>query len=313
MTNGQPGSPNAAGEPGKGETMPRPSVRQGQKRSLRRHEEVAHDLRRRILVDHEYSPGSKLPSYRELGEIYDTGQTTIRSAISALEAEGLVRSVLKVGVIVRESAARRRLERGNVITRDPARGYIFPAASRPDEPWETHELPRGAGPRISKQPVPAEVAEHLGIDAGTETLRRRRVTSPSGEPPFQLVDTWIHPDAVADAPRAAERNTGPGGYLDRLEEAGHGPLTWREIVRSRMPSREEAKSLQIAPSFSVMELTRVGTSARTGRPVEVTVCVIPGDRVEIVSDLSRADSAAWPVTPVGVSPEREDTQALNDP
>jgi GntR family transcriptional regulator len=120
---------------------------------------------------------------------------------------------------------------------------------------------------------------------------------PTGEPPFQLVDTWIHPDAVADAPQVAEPNTGPGGYLDRLEQAGHGPITWTEIARVRMPSREEAALLGISTAVPVLELTRVGTSARTGAAIEATVCVIPGDRVELVTVLQREPSAKWPIRP----------------
>src|SRR5690606_41348469 len=89
--------------------------------------------------------------------------------------------------------------------------------------WQAH-----GRPRVSAEPIPARPAELLGVDQGTPVVRRRRVTSPAGEPPFQIADTWIHPDAVADAPQVAERDTGPGGYLDRLEEAGHGPLGWTE-------------------------------------------------------------------------------------
>lgn len=52
--------------------------------------------------------------------------------------------------------------------------------------------------------------------------------------------------------RRIRRSTGPGGYLDRLEEAGHGPIAWTEFGRARMPSREEAVLLGIS--------TAVGTS-----------------------------------------------------
>jgi GntR family transcriptional regulator len=282
-----------------------------QSRKSRRHQEIAADLQRRIS-EGEFPPGTNLPPYEELSESYGAGLATIRTALLELKAAGLVRSVPRVGVIVREPVEAIRVKRGNLVTRDDG-GYVFPSF-RPGEPWQVHELPRGTGPKVANQPVPSEIAEHLDITPGTDTLRRRRVTSPVGEPPFQLADTWIHPDAVADAPRTADRNTGPGGYLDRLEEAGHGPLSWQEIARVRLPDHSEARALKIAPSFPVLELTRVGTSARTGQAVEVTVSVIPGDRVEIVTDLVRDESASWPVTPApGVSPEREDTQARNDP
>jgi GntR family transcriptional regulator len=144
------------------------------------------------------------------------------------------------------------------------------------------------------QPAPVPVAEAFGVEVGSEVLRRRRVMSPEGEVPFQLVDTWISPDGVADAPQVAEISTGPGGYLDRLEEAGHGPISWTETIRARMPTAEEARLLNIPAALPVLETIIIGTSARTQRPIEVTMRVIPSDRVELVSDLRRAASAAWP-------------------
>jgi GntR family transcriptional regulator len=257
-----------------------------------RYEELAADLRRRIEQG-EYPPGSTLPSYAELMETYNASQVTIRTALDLLQAEGLVRAVKRLGIVVREAGERRRIQRGTLVTRDPRRGYIFPAASSPGEPWHAH-----GRPRRDLTPAPAAVAAALGVETGTEVMRRRRVTSPVGEPPFQLVDSWIHPDVLAQAPQAGEADTGPGGYLDRIEEAGHGPLSWDEVTRSRMPTREEAKLLEIPTSMPVLEMTTTGVSASTERPVEVSVRVIPSDRAEIVSRLNRAPSARWPVQPV---------------
>lgn len=49
-----------------------------------------------------------------------------------------------------------------------------------------------------------------------------------------------------------------------------------------MPLPGEAHLLQIATRAVVMELARIGTLAKTHAPVEVTICVIPAERVEIV-------------------------------
>ncbi|MDT3396998.1 GntR family transcriptional regulator [Streptomyces sp. B1866] len=259
-----------------------------------KYEEVAADLRQRILSG-EYEPGGKLPRYEDLTVHYGVGRGVISEALALLQREGLVRSVKRLGTVVQDiQLERRRITRGNLVARDPRRGYVFPAAAAPDEPWTVHGQPKRAF-----VPAPSRVAECFGLEEGAEVLRRRRVTSPAGEPPFQLVDTWISPSAVEDAPQAAEPSTGPGGYLDRLEEAGHGPLSWRETTRARMPSREEAQLLKIPSAAPVLELTLVGTSAKTLRPIEVTIRVIPSDRVEIVSQLRRAPSAQWPVEPVG--------------
>jgi GntR family transcriptional regulator len=254
--------------------------------------EVAH--LRRMIESGEYAVGTTLPRIADLTAERGVSSATIRRALDVLEEEGLVRVVRGTGAIVQPPApARRRIQRGVRVERDPSRGYVFPAAAHAGEPWEVH-----GRPRASMEPAPAPVADVLQVGTGTPTLRRRRVTSPVGEPPFQLVDTWLSSQAVADAPRVAEPSTGPGGYLDRLEEAGHGPVSWVETTRARMPTTEEARLLRISSQLPVLELTLVGRSGRTGEVLEATVRVIPADRVEMVATLERAESAQWPVRPV---------------
>jgi GntR family transcriptional regulator len=260
---------------------------------MARYEEVAADLRRRI-DEGEFVPGDTLPTTADLMERYGYSKETVRAAVDVLAKEGLVRVIKRRGTVVQDrTVGRRRIARSTTVMRDPLRGYVFPAASRPDEPWEVH-----GQPKRMFAPIPAGVAERLGVGPGVEVMRRRRVTSPAGEPPFQIADAWIHPDVLAEAPQAGEIGTGPGGYLDRIEEAGHGPLEWEETTRVRMPSKEEAALLQIPTEMPVWEMTTVGISARTGQPAEASVRVIPADRAELVAKLHRGESAQWPVEAV---------------
>lgn len=253
--------------------------------------EIADDLRIRVL-NKDMQPGDTV-KVQELSEQYDVARETARTAANMLAAEGLLKSVLRRGFVVQERVRRRRIRRGHVVTRNPHYGYVFPATHDPSEKWG----PIGT-PFRSLEAAPALVAETFGVETGSSVLRRRRVMAPKGEPAFQLVDTWISPRAVADAPQVAEPDTGPGGYLDRLEDAGHGPISWREIMRVRMPSQEEAKLLDIPQALPVLEIAMTGYSARDDQPIEVTVKVIPSDRVELCTDLVRGESAEWPVSPV---------------
>lgn len=239
------------------------------------------------------TPAGTVLKAADLAAKHGVSRQTAQRALTALAGEGLVHNVRGTGAVVQPGLPRRRIRRGRMVTRNPRHGYVFPAAADPVEPWQTH-----GQPHRSLQAAPPRIAEAFGIEAGTETLRRRRVTSPEGEPPFQIADTWISPAAVADAPQVAEPSTGPGGYLDRLEEAGHGPISWQEIIRVRMPTDEEAVLLEISTDLPVFEITMVGRSRRGHKPIEVTVKVIPGDRVELVVSLLRANSAEWPVEPV---------------
>ncbi len=47
-------------------------------------------------------------------------------------------------------------------------------------------------------------------------------------------------------------------------------------------------------TLPVLEIVRVGRSAKDDQPIEVTMYVIPSDRVETFQVLSRDESAAWP-------------------
>ena len=256
--------------------------------------EIADDLRRRIKAG-ELPTGTKVRQ-QDLAAEYGTVRSVIADAVRVLEGEGLVRPIRRAGTVVQYPVTRRRITRGTQVTRgsrvvggiaSPVGGYSFPAAQ--GENWQAHGTPQ-----VSTEPAPPRVAELLGVEEGEPVVRRRRVTGPEGEDPFQIADSWIHPDAVQAVPRCAEPDTGPGGYLDRLEEVpGYAPLSWEELTRARMPSREEARLLGISERGPVLELARASTAA-TGQAVEVTVCVIPADRVELHADLSRAKSAAWP-------------------
>lgn len=252
------------------------------------HRELAELLRGQIEGG-ELAPGAQLPKITDIMKRYELARQTVRAAISQLASEGLVRTVTRQGTFVQQRIERRRVRRDHVVTRNQAGMYVFPAASSPNEPWQTHGTPHR-----SLETAPEIVTSQFGLEPESSVLRRRRVMSPEGEPPFQIVDTWLSPQAVADAPAIAEKSTGPGGYLNRLEEAGHGPIAWSEITRARMPSAEEAKLLQIPAVLPVMEIILVGKSGRSGDALEVTIRVIPSDRVELVADLVRDESAKWP-------------------
>jgi GntR family transcriptional regulator len=257
-----------------------------------RYPEIAAQLRARILAG-EWTPDSRLPTLDELAATYGADKNTISRAISeVLEPEGLVWAVPKRGTIVRYGKARPHRLRGNLVKRNVATdgpGYSWPSASG-QEVW-THHVPPTTKPEKLED---ARIARLLKVDVGSEILLRHRVTGPSGEPPFQIANSWIHP-RVADIPGVAKVVPGPiSDWVYRIEKAGHGPLSWMEYHRARMPSKGEAVELQIPVTMPVMDIVRVGRSALDDEPVEVTEYVIPSDRVETVHELHRDESATWP-------------------
>jgi GntR family transcriptional repressor for pyruvate dehydrogenase complex len=55
-----------------------------------------------LIASHEYAPGSRLPSERELRELLGVGRSTIREALRGLEALGMIELRQGVGAYVRD-------------------------------------------------------------------------------------------------------------------------------------------------------------------------------------------------------------------
>jgi DNA-binding GntR family transcriptional regulator len=256
-----------------------------------RYRDIATDLRDRITRG-EWEAGTNLPRMADLARDYGVNRDTLARAITILETEGLVWAVPRRGTVVRYGLVRPRRPRGNLVKRNLATGtpgYSFPSASG-QEVWKHHIPPRA---RLEKLTDP-RLARLLGVEEGAEVMRRFRVTGPETEPPFQINDTWIHPRGSTEVPEVADQPPGPSDWIYRLEHAGHGPIDWRETHRARMPTKEEAELLQIPMTLPVLEIVRVGTSAKDQLPIEVTQYVIPSDRVEQVVVLARDETAQWP-------------------
>lgn len=273
-----------------------------------RYLDIAAKIRTRIEAG-EWAPGARLPRLDDFAAQYEANRDTIGRAIGVLESEGFVWAVQGRGIIVRHGTIRPRRPRGNLVKRNAtAPGYSFPSASS-QEVWK-HHIP----PVASVEPLTdPRIARLLGVPVGSSVMRRFRVTGPESEPPFQISTSWIHPRGVTDAPEVASQAHGPGDWLYRLEKAGHWPISWMEIHRARMPTKDEAGLLEIPTSLPVLEIVRVGTSGRDDKPIEVTEYIVASDRVETVHVLHRDESAqdAWPDTAEpSDDPERADE---NDP
>jgi DNA-binding GntR family transcriptional regulator len=257
-----------------------------------RYQDIASKIRERIEGG-EWEPGAKLPRLDDFAAEYGANRDTIGRAIGVLESEGFVWAVQGRGIIVRHGTMRPRRPRGNLVKRNVGSdgpGYSFPSASS-QEVWK-HHIP----PVASEEPLTdPRIARLLGVEAGSPVLRRFRVTGPESEPPFQINISWIHP-RVADVPGVTSQAPGPGGWLYRLEMAGHWPISWMEIHRARMPTKNEAALLEIPTTLPVLEIVRVGTSGLDGKPVEVSEYVVASDRVETIHVLHRDESAQdpWP-------------------
>src|ERR1700685_146060 len=138
-------------------------------------QQITTDLRVKI-EDGTYGPGALLPSEPELAASYSVSRQTARSALRALEQEGLITLRPRRGRIVRvpprravRDSERHQLEKDNAILPEEERSKVGEAETNLDMSINDQEF-------VSKYdiiPAPAEIADVLGITPTTPLLRRR--------------------------------------------------------------------------------------------------------------------------------------------
>jgi len=238
--------------------------------------QLADQLRSRIRAG-TYAPGQRLPSERELGELFDTSRLTVRLATAALRSEGLIVAEHGRGLFVRRRPVVQRLGRTRLrrAERDAGRGTFTTDA--------THAgFTARVEVEVGYEDADERTAELLALDVHTPVLLRDRLMF-ADERPVQVARSRLPADLARGT--AIERDdTGPGGIYARLAELGHGPVRYRETVSSRMPTPEEASALQLADGTPVLLITRIAYDS-TDRPVEVNDIVLAADHYELVYDL----------------------------
>ncbi|MFB8127192.1 UTRA domain-containing protein [Streptomyces bacillaris] len=122
---------------------------------------------------------------------------------------------------------------------------------------------------VSRAAAPADVAQLLGID-GDVVVRAREMFD--GDRVIQLVTTYIPVD-VAEAAGIEQVDTGVGGIISRMKEAGFDQGdTAVEDIELRPATSEEATRLGLPEGADVLTINHIGTA--DGRVVEVTQHVL---------------------------------------
>lgn len=161
----------------------------------------------------ELRPGTQLPSYPELADEHGVSEIVIRQSIGLLRSQDLVRSVRRRGTFVAERS-----------------GLVRVSPERQTEPAETSfQNDRNAQVRIerdeSRIAADEEIAEALGITAGTEIRRTVTRTSEDGDP-ASISDTYeplnvdeaatTLEETVADRPPSEEHRAWLGSAAGEL-------------------------------------------------------------------------------------------------
>ncbi|HEY9409633.1 MAG TPA: GntR family transcriptional regulator [Jiangellaceae bacterium] len=207
-----------------------------------------------------FAPGDRLPGENALMEQYGVARMTARQALSVLQNEGLTTTRKGAGVfvrdfqpIVREGIARLSRERW-------ASGRGIWDAEQGNRPLTVDKI------KVRQVKASGYVADALGLKAGESVVVRDRRYLLDGRAVMLAVSSL--PASIAAGTPIADKDTGAGGVYARLAELDLAPAHFREDLRARMPSDDEASTLGLDAGTPVITIARMAFTT-DGRAVEL--------------------------------------------
>ncbi|OII65319.1 GntR family transcriptional regulator [Streptomyces sp. CC53] len=213
-----------------------------------RHERIADELRKAIDAQ-EYAIGARLPSETELAARYGVSRGTVRQAIAALTAEGLIGS--------RQGARR--------VVLASRRSQSF-AELRSFAEWARAMGRTATGEVVEseRRPATAQEAAALHVRTGAPVLYVLRVRGLDGE--RVLVERTVYADWIADAVERIEPDC-PSVTRRLREDAGLVFAYGEHTIDATAAGTRDADLLGVRRGSPLLRVRRV-TTTREGRPVE---------------------------------------------
>ncbi|GGZ22179.1 GntR family transcriptional regulator [Streptomyces olivaceoviridis] len=220
-------------------------------------QQIADDLKAAIERG-DYEPGDRLPGENTLASQYGVATLTARRALRILRTEGLVETKKGAGA--------------RVISFRPIRRHGIQRLAREQwgagkSIWSADDDRRATiDVRIDIVAAPAHIARMLDLGEGELVCARSRRFAL--EDRHVMLATSYLPHALVEGSAIMDVDAGEGGTYARLAELGHAPVHFREEVRSRLPTAEEAAGLEMPAERPVIKLCRTAFD-QDGRVVEV--------------------------------------------
>ncbi|MFG2477252.1 GntR family transcriptional regulator [Streptomyces fagopyri] len=217
-----------------------------------KYQRIAAELRAAIEAG-TYGPGERLPGENDLMAAHGVARMTARQALGVLQAEGIVEARKGTGVFVRDFQPIRRLGIERLAREQWGEGRSV---------WEADLSGRELvvdSVEVGEEEASGVVAGVLGLDDGDRVCVRRRRYTLDGKPVL-LASSYLSSALVAGTP-ITRSDTGPGGVYARLAELEREPVRFREEVRSRMPSADEAERLALPSGVPVVLVARTAYDA----------------------------------------------------
>jgi len=222
---------------------------------------IASDIRADIAAG-AYAPGAKLPTEADLALRFGVNRHTVRHALAALAAEGLVQSRRGAGVFVTSvptdyPLGRRVRFHQNVLAtgRTPSRRLL----------------------RNETRPADAEEAEALGLNPGNLVHVVEGVSLADGVP-LGLFRSVLPADRLPEFPQAMARLH---SITAALAEAGVTDYTRASTrITARLADAVQAGHLQVSQGAPLLRSETINVEPQ-GRPVEFGMTWFAGDRVAL--------------------------------
>lgn len=215
-----------------------------------------------------HAPGAALPGELRLAEAHGVSRVTIRRALEALEADGLIERRAGSGTRVRGQAS------PGAFSADIA--TLLPQLVRMGQETTARLL------SFAYVAPPVPVAAALGLGPGDRVQRAVRVRS-AGRAPFSHLTTHV-PEKVAQGYSEADLATTPLFRL--LERSGVRIDHATQTVTATLATPEVAEALEVATGGALIALTRVVYDA-DGQGVEHLSALYRPDRFRLEMTLNR--------------------------
>ena len=219
-------------------------------------------------------PGSPTPSERELVQRFGVARMTVRQALDALVAEGLLERVPGRGTFVAEARTGLTASLLGFTEEMQRRG------ARPDSRTLLLRV-ESAGPGVARA---------LDLDQGAPVVHWQRLRC-ADDQPMCVQDVYLPAGLV---PHLVDRRDGtaveppPDSLYEDLTRRGLRPTWGEDNIEGGSASEAEAVRLGVKPGDAVLRISRRTLNDR--RPVEVSRSTYRADRYAVWVPMSRRES-----------------------
>src|ERR1700683_5150185 len=228
--------------------------------------QVVRQLRAQIASG-ELAEGERIPSQREMMQIWRISMQTASKVIGALKTEGL--AIPSIG-------------RDTVGAPAPATRIAATAAGTAQVPAPPEPPGNDVKAEAAMTAAPADVAEILGIPSGRRALRRQE-THLDKTTPVSVSDTWFPPAVTAEAPLLTENKPLPAGALAYIAEAAEQRVTRAVEERAALPAdTDAARALNVQPDLPVL-VTKTSYYGAADQIIAYSESTVPAGNWRVLS------------------------------